>query len=54
MVKNLPAVQEMRVQSVELNQDLQDALEKEMAAHSSFLLEDPMDREAWQATVMES
>ena len=33
MVKNLPAVQEMRVQS--LGQE--DALEKEMATHSSIL-----------------
>ena len=33
MVKNLPAMQEMRVQSL----DWEDPLEKEMAAHSSIL-----------------
>ena len=38
----------MRVQS--LGQE--DALEKEMATHSSILAwENPMDREAWRATV---
>jgi len=40
LLKNLPATQEMKVQSMGLNQDLQDpqdSLEKEMAAHSSFL-----------------
>ena len=33
LVKNLPAVQETRVQSL----DLEDPLEKEMATHSSIL-----------------
>ena len=33
VVKNLPAMQEMRVQSL----DWEDPLEKEMAAHSSIL-----------------
>ena len=47
-VKNLPAMQETWVQS--LNQE--DPLEKEMATHSSIpCLENPMDREAWWATV---
>ena len=49
MVKNLPAMQETQVQS--LGQE--DPLEKGMAAHSSyFCLENPMDRGAWQATVL--
>ena len=48
MVKNLPAMQETRVQS--LGQE--DPLEKEKATHSSILcLENPMDRGAWWATV---
>jgi hypothetical protein len=47
MVKNLPAVQEMWVQPL----DREDPLEKEMATHSSILLENPMDREAWRAAV---
>ena len=48
MVKNLPAVQQTRVQS--LGQE--DPLEKEMATHSSILgLENPMDGGAWWATV---
>ena len=29
----------------------EDALEKGVATHSSSLLENPMDREVWQATV---
>ena len=50
VVKNLPAMQEMRGQ--------EDPLEKEMATHSSILfffllhnphLRKPMDRGAWQA-----
>ena len=48
MVKIMPAMQETRVRS--LGQE--DALEKEMAAHSSILAWDkPMDRGAWRATV---
>ena len=39
--------QEMRVQS--LGQE--DALEKEVATHSSICLENPMDRGAWRAIV---
>ena len=47
MVKNLPAMQEMWVQS--LGQE--DPLEKEMATHSNILLGNPMDREAWWTAV---
>ena len=48
MVKNLPAVQEMQVQSL----GREDLLEKGLAIHSSILnLENPMDRGAWKATV---
>ena len=47
VVKNLPAMQETRVRS--LGQE--DPLEKEMATHSSILMENPMDRGAWQAMV---
>ena len=47
-VKKLPAMQETQIQS--LGQE--DSLEKEMAAHSSILAwKNPMDREAWWATV---
>ena len=47
-VKNLPAMQEMGIQSL----SWEDPLEKEMATHSSILAwENPMDRAAWQATV---
>jgi len=47
MVKNLPAMQEMRVRS--LGQE--DPLEEGMATHSSILgLENPMDRGTWRAT----
>ena len=47
-VKNLPAVQEMQIQS--LGQE--DPLEKGMATHSSIsCLENPKDRGAWQANV---
>ena len=46
MVKSLPAMQETRVQPL----SWEDPLEKEMATHSS-ILENPMDGEAWQATV---
>ena len=48
MVKNLPAMQETWFHS--LGQE--DALEKEMATHSSILAwENPMDRGAWRGTV---
>ena len=47
-VKNLPAVQETWVRSL----GWEDALEKEMATHSSILAwRIPMNRGAWQATV---
>ena len=50
-VKNLSAVQdtqETQVQSL----SWEDALEKEMATHSTILpRKNPMDRGAWQATV---
>ena len=47
-LKRLPAMQETQVQSL----GWEDPLEKEMATHSSILgLENPMDREAWWATV---
>ena len=49
MVKNLPALQETRVQS--LGQE--DSLEKEMATHSSILAwRMPMDRGAWWSQSM--
>ena len=48
MVKNPPPKQETQVQS--LGQE--DALEKEMATHSSILAwKNPMDRGAWWAPV---
>ena len=48
VVKNLPAKQEMWVQSL----SLEDPLEKEMTTHSSILARgNPMDRGAWQAAV---
>ena len=40
-------MQEMQVRSL----GWEDPLEWEMATHSSSCLENPMDREAWQATV---
>ena len=47
-VKNLPAVQETRIQSL----GWEDPLEKEMATHSSILAwENLMDRGAWWAAV---
>ena len=47
-VKNLPAVQETRVRSL----SWENPLEKEMATHSRYsCLENPMDGEAWKATV---
>ena len=50
MVKNLPAVQETRVQS--LSQE--DPLEKKMAIHSGILAWKSHDREAWQVQSMGS
>ena len=48
VVKKLPVKQEMRVRSL----GWLDPLEKEMATHSNILAwGNPMDREAWQATV---
>ena len=48
MVKNPPAVQETRVQSL----GLEDPLEEGMATHSSILVwRIPMDREAWRTIV---
>ena len=48
LVKNLPAMQETRVQSL----GWEDPLEKEVATHSGYsCLENPMDRGAWWATV---
>ena len=48
MVKNLPAMQETQVRS--LSQE--DPLDKEMATHfQNSCLENPVDREAWRATV---
>ena len=47
-VMNLPAKQQTWVRSL----GWEDALEKEMAAHSSVLAwENPMDRGAWRATL---
>ena len=47
-LKRLPAMQETQVRSL----GWEDPLEKEMATHSRILgLENPMDREAWWATV---
>ena len=49
MVKNLPAMQEMQVQSL----GLEDPLEKEMATHSLqySCLENSTDNGAWRAAV---
>ena len=48
MIKSLPAVQEIWVQSL----GREDPLEEGMAIHSSTLAwRIPMDREAWWATV---
>ena len=48
MVKNLPAIQETRVQFL----GREDPLEKEMATSSNILAwRIPMDRGAWQGTV---
>ena len=46
MVKNLPVMQETRVQSL----GREDLLEKEMALRY-YCLENPIDRGAWWATV---
>ena len=45
-VKNLPAMQETWVQSL----DWEDSLEKDVALQDSYL-ENAMDREAWRAIV---
>ena len=51
MAKNLPAVQEMRVQSL----DCEEPLEKEMATHSSILAwEIPWTEEPGRPQPMES
>ena len=47
MVKHLSAKRETWLQSL----GPEDPLEKEMATHSSSCLENPMEREAWWATV---
>ena len=47
MVNRLPTMQETQVQSL----DQEDLLEKEMATHSSVLLESPIDGRAWLSTV---
>ena len=49
MVKNLPAKQEMWVQSL----GWKNSLEEEMATHSSILVGDPMEGGAWRAIVHE-
>ena len=50
MVKNLPAMQETWVRSL----DWEDPLEEVMATHSSILAwRIPIDRRAWWATVHE-
>ena len=49
MVKNLPAMRETWVRSL----DWEDPLEEGMATHSSILTwRIPMDRRAWKATVL--
>ena len=49
MVKNLPAMRETWVRSL----GWEDPLEEGMATHSSILTwRIPMDRKAWQATVI--
>ena len=47
IVKNLPAIQETQVQSL----DREDPLEKGMVTHSSILAENSMDGGGWRATV---
>ena len=52
MVKNPPAIQEPQETQIQ-SLGLEDPLEEGMATHSSVLaLENPMDRGAWQATVL--
>ena len=46
-IENLPAMQEKRIQSL----GWEDPLEKRIATHSSILLENSMNRGAWQAPV---
>ena len=48
-VKNLPAIQETWVQTL----DQEDPLEKRMTTPPVFLPGNPMDRRAWRATVHE-
>ena len=43
MVKNMPAMQDTQVQSL----DREDPLEKEIATYLIFCLKNPMDRGAW-------
>ena len=50
MVNNLPAKQETWVQYL----GWKDSLKKEMATPLVFLLENPMDRGAWQVTIYDS
>ena len=47
MVKNLPARQEIQIQSL----GWEDSLEEEMATRQYSCMENSMDRVAWQATV---
>ena len=47
MVKNMPAMQETWVQTL----GLEDPLEEDMTTHSSILAWNPMDRRAWWAIV---
>ena len=52
MVKNPPAIQEPQETQIQ-SLGLEDPLEEGKATHSSVLaLENPMDRGAWQATVL--
>ena len=46
-VKNMPAMKEMQVRSL----SREDPLEKGHGNRSNILVENPMDRGAWQATV---
>ena len=51
-VKNPPAIQEPQETQIQ-SLGLEDPLEEGKATHSSVLaLENPMDRGAWQATVL--
>ena len=47
MVKNMPAMQETWVQTL----GLEDPLEEGMTTHSSILAWNPMDRGAWRVIV---